>query len=329
MIKSHIVDDYLNYLSASKGASETTLMEYYYDVRNFLRYMRYRKEDLDIHSEDLSQISIDNVDIDFIKTIDKQDIYAYISYLDKVRKNSNRTRYRKLSSIRSFYNYLCNKVDLLDHNPSENIDLPRIEKRLPVHLSLDDCIKLLDHVESYKQREIYRCRDVAIVTLFLNTGLRLSELSALNVKDISPDNTINIIGKGNKERMIYLNDSTMDALNDYLRIRKEEGLENQEALFLSMRKNRMSNRSIQHMIKKHLEEAGFDTTKYTVHKLRHTAATLIYHYGNTDLRSLQEILGHESVTTTQIYTHVKQDEIKQAMLDNPLGHIDEIRETKK
>ncbi|WP_322622756.1 tyrosine-type recombinase/integrase, partial [Aedoeadaptatus coxii] len=216
------------------------------------------------------------------------------------------------------------KIELLEKNPTENIDMPKIERSLPVYLTLEEAVHLLNTVENSKQKEIYRLRDYAITTLFLNCGLRLSELANLNIADLNKDNTLRIMGKGSKERLVYLNNSVQEALRGYLRKRNELEVD-QDALFLSMRKNRMSNRSIQHMLEKHLKAAGFDTRKYTVHKLRHTAATLMYQYGNEDLKSLQEILGHESVSTTQIYTHVNLEDIRYTMSQNPLSNMDDVK----
>lgn len=322
MIQSGIVDDYLNYLKAARGRSESTVKEYYYDIRQFLRYMRIRKEHLKVES--LDEVSIEDVDIELLETIKKSDIYAYISYLDSTRGNSGRTKFRKISSVRSFFDYLTYKIELLDKNPTENIDMPKIERSLPVYLTLEEAVHLLNIVENSKQKEIYRLRDYAITTLFLNCGLRLSELANLNIADLNKDNTLRIMGKGSKERLVYLNGSVQEALRGYLRKRNELEVD-QDALFLSMRKNRMSNRSIQHMLEKHLKDAGFDTRKYTVHKLRHTAATLMYQYGNEDLKSLQEILGHESVSTTQIYTHVNLEDIRYTMSQNPLSNMDDVK----
>lgn len=322
MIQSGIVDDYLNYLKAARGRSESTIKEYYYDIRQFIRYMRIRKEHLKV--ENLEEVSIDDVDIELLETIQKSDIYAYISYLDSTRGNSGRTKFRKISSVRSFFDYLTYKIELLDKNPTENIDMPKIERSLPVYLTLEEAVHLLNTVENSKQKEIYRLRDYAITTLFLNCGLRLSELANLNIVDLNKDNTLRIMGKGSKERLVYLNGSVQEALRGYLRKRNELEVD-QDALFLSMRKNRMSNRSIQHMLEKHLKAAGFDTRKYTVHKLRHTAATLMYQYGNEDLKSLQEILGHESVSTTQIYTHVNLEDIRYTMSQNPLSNMDDVK----
>lgn len=322
MIRANILDDYLNYMRAARGRSDGTVKEYFYDIRQFLRYMRVRKEGLAVES--LDEVDIDSVDGDLLRKIEKADIYAYISYLDRERKNNSRTKFRKISSVRSFFDYLTYKVDVLEKNPAENIDMPKMEKSLPVYLTLEESIQLLRSIQNFKQKNIYRLRDYAIAMLFLNCGLRLSELASLNVKDLNKDRTLRIIGKGSKERLVYLNDNVERSIDAYLLARKTEGLADEEPLFLSMRKTRMSNRSIQHMLEKHLKNAGFDTRKYTVHKLRHTAATLMYQFGDEDLKSLQEILGHESISTTQIYTHVNLEDIRHTMNQNPLANIEDV-----
>lgn len=327
MIRANLLDDYLNYMRAARGRSDGTVKEYFYDIRQFLRYMRVRKEGLAVDS--LDEVDIDSVDGDLLRKIEKADIYAYISYLDRERKNNSRTKFRKISSVRSFFDYLTYKVDLLEKNPAENIDMPKMEKSLPVYLTLEESIQLLRSIQNFKQKNIYRLRDYAIAMLFLNCGLRLSELASLNVKDLNKDRTLRIIGKGSKERLVYLNDNVERSIDAYLLARKAEGLADEEPLFLSMRKTRMSNRSIQHMLEKHLKNAGFDTRKYTVHKLRHTAATLMYQFGDEDLKSLQEILGHESISTTQIYTHVNLEDIRHTMNQNPLANIKDVEKMLK
>ncbi len=317
MIKSNILDDFLDYLSSSKGHSQNTIKEYYYDLRIFLRYMIIRKTNFYDNVKSLDGVDIDKVDEDLLKAINKQDIYAYISYLDKERKLSNKSKYRKISAVRAFFDYLTNKIDLLKVNPSESVDLPKIEKSLPIYLNLDQAINLLKTIENSKENDFYMTRDYCICTLFLNCGMRLSELSQINISSIK-DEMIRVLGKGNKERQIYLNNACIYSIKNYLKHRPKVST---DALFISMRKKRMSNRSIQHMIEKHIRNSGLDPNKYTVHKLRHTAATLMYQYGNADIKSLQEILGHESITTTQIYTHVNDAMLKNTVEQNPLSNI--------
>ncbi|MGI5950107.1 tyrosine recombinase XerC [Peptoniphilus sp.] len=317
MIQSNLIDDFLDYMKTTKGSSENTIKEYYYDLRMFVRFIKVRKG---LVSEDISfdDIPVEDIDAKTLGEVTKQDIYAYNSYLERTRKISNRSKFRKLSSVKSFYSYLFNKIDVIKYNPVQDIDMPKIEKTLPVYLSLEQCIDLLNTIENSKQKEVYKTRDYAIVTLFLNCGMRLSELSNIDVSHITDKSQLTVLGKGNKERTIYLNKACIDAINRYLKFRPEV---KEDALFLSMRQNRMSNRSIQHMIEKHMKNSGLDTSKYSVHKLRHTAATLMYEYGNADIRSLQEILGHESVNTTEIYTHVNDDQLKNMVKSNPLSNI--------
>ncbi|EFI42292.1 phage integrase SAM-like domain protein [Peptoniphilus sp. oral taxon 386 str. F0131] len=317
LINSNIVDDFLSYLSTTKGASQTTIKEYYYDIRIFLNFIFVRKGIIDEKS--INEIDIDAINIDILKSINKMDIYAYNSYLDKIRKNSNKTKYRKISSIRTFFNYLSNKIDVIEFNPIEDIDMPKIEKRLPIYLTLEESKLLLKTVSESKIKDKYKTRDYAIVVLFLNCGMRLSELSGLNIKDVNNDNTLRVTGKGNKERTIYLNNACVNALKNYLNYRNDT---DNKALFLSNRNTRLSNRQIQRMVEKYINASGLDSEKYTVHKLRHTAASLMYQYGDADIRSLQEILGHESVTTTQIYTHINDKQLKNTVDNNPLSNID-------
>lgn len=319
MIRSNPLDDFLDYMRSTKNSSENTIKEYYYDIRLFLRYIMIRKNIVD-KSLDFEEIEIENIDMDILNSVEKQDIYSFNSYLVKNRHLSSRSLHRKISAVRSFFHYLVNKVDLVEKNPLEYIDMPKIGKTLPIYLTYEEALNLLKTIENEDMMPKYKTRDYAIVTLFLNCGMRLSELSSINIDDIKKDNTITIVGKGNKERTIYLNNACLYAIDNYLKNRPKV---QSDALFLSMRENRMSNRSIQHMIEKYIIKSGLDPKKYSVHKLRHTAATLMYQYGNADIRSLQEILGHDSVTTTEIYTHVNERQLKNTVENNPLAKLNE------
>lgn len=319
LISSNLVDDFLDYMKSTKGSSDNTVKEYYYDLRVFVRFIKKRKNLVD-ESIDFNDIAIEDISPEVLESVTKQDIYAYNAFLERERKISNRSKFRKISSVRSFYNYLYAKIEVIKKNPIIDIDMPKIEKTLPVYLTLDQSLNLLKTIEKSKIKALYRKRDYAIVTLFLNCGMRLSELSAINISHLKDDNTLKVIGKGNKERTIYLNEASVYAINEYLKLRPQI---KDDALFLSMREQRMSNRSIQHMIEKHMKNSGLDTNKYSVHKLRHTAATLLYQYGNADIRSLQEILGHESVNTTEIYTHVNKKSLKKLVESNPLSKVRE------
>ena len=231
------------------------------------------------------------------------------------------TRARKVSTIRVFFKYLASKAKLIETNPAQNLETPKLDKRLPKYLSLEESRKLIEVTKTASDEN--KERDLAIITLFLNCGMRLSELVGINIKDINfSENKLNVIGKGNKERTIYLNKSCMDAINDYLKVRPHEGVkyESKDALFLSKRKERISNRMVQEIVKRELAKAGLDLNKYSTHKLRHTAATLMYQYGHVDIRALQVLLGHESISTTEIYTHVNDEQVKDAVNKNPLAN---------
>lgn len=319
MISSNLVDDFLDYMKSTKGSSDNTVKEYYYDLRVFVRFIKRRKNLVD-DSIDFNDIPIEDISPEVLESVTKQDIYSYNAFLERERKISNRSKFRKISSVRSFYNYLYAKIEVIKKNPIIDIDMPKVEKTLPVYLTLDQSLNLLKTIEKAKMKPVYKKRDYAIVTLFLNCGMRLSELAGINISHLQDDNTLKVIGKGNKERTIYLNEASVYAVKEYLKLRPQI---KDDALFLSMREQRMSNRSIQHMIEKHMKNSGLDTNKYSVHKLRHTAATLLYQYGNADIRSLQEILGHESVNTTEIYTHVNKKSLKKMVESNPLAKVKE------
>ena len=312
-----ILEDYLNYMEAIKGTSPNTTREYFFDLRTFFRFIKLRYKLVDKNTP-FEEIDISDVDIEIINKINIQDLYSFISYVDRDRNNGNFSKHRKVASLKSFFDYLYSKVNLISKNPADKLEFPKTDIRHPIYLTLEECETLLNTVLENKNN-LFRKRDYAIVTLFLNCGLRLSELSSINLNKIK-DDTLTVIGKGNKERTIYLNEACINAINDYMAVRPKDGPDN-NALFLSMRKRRMSNRAIQHMIDKYLEKAGFDTSVYSTHKLRHTAATLMYKYGNVDIRALQEILGHENVSTTQIYTHIDDDRLREAVKSNPLSNI--------
>ena len=310
-----ILEDYLDYMETIKGTSANTAKEYYFDLRTFLRFLKIRYKMVE-STTIFDEIEIDDIDIDFIRQIDIQDLFAYISYTDKKRSNSNSTRARKVASIRSFFKYLHSKVNLIESNPALNLEFPKIDARHPVYLSLEQAENFLKTILA-NPNPLYRNRDYAIVMLFLNCGLRLAELTSIDIDKINGDDNLTVIGKGNKERTIFLNEGCVQAIEDYRMLRPD--VPGEKALFLSIRKTRISNRAIQHMIDKYLKKAGLDTEIFSTHKLRHTAATLMYKYGNVDIRALQEILGHESVATTQIYTHIDNERLRDAVKSNPLS----------
>lgn len=312
-----ILEDYLNYMETIKGISPGTIKEYSFDLSIFFKFLkiRYKLVSREIEFKD---IYIEDIDIKFIRRVNLQDLHSYISFVDKKRNNNNLTKSRKVASLRSFFDYLHTRINLIDTNPALHLESPKANSRLPVYLTLDQSNQLLDAALNNKNEE-YKKRDYAIIMIFLNCGLRLSELSSIDIDKIRDDDTLTVIGKGNKERTIFLNKACVEAIEDYLIVRPQINNDN-KALFISKRKNRLSNRAIQHMIDRYLVKIGLDTSIYSTHKLRHTAATLMYKYGNVDIRALQEILGHESVATTQIYTHIDDDRLREAVKSNPLSN---------
>lgn len=310
-----LAQDFLSYMDTIKGKSAKTIREYHYDLRSFFRFLKlhYRLIPLD---SDLSTISVTDIDIDFIKKISLSDLYAYMSYLSLDKSNKVTSRARKVASLRSFFNYLSTKAKVLEVNPAKELESPKLGKRIPKYLNVDESKQLLNAIDGDNKE-----RDFAIITLFLNCGMRLSELISINLSQIK-DDKLTVIGKGNKERTIYLNLAAKTALNEYLRVRPNENLKDKNALFLSEQRKRISPRTVQYIVKKYIIAAGLDPEKISPHKLRHTAATLMYQYGNVDIRSLQEILGHESVSTTEIYTHINKDQLKDAVNKNPLANFE-------
>jgi len=317
-----ILKDFLIYHETIKGHSKNTVDEYYLDLRTFFRYLKISRG-LVPRSADIDEIPINDVDLDFVKTVSLTEVYDYLSFLsrDRVRNQRSRetefgisaaSRARKIASIKSFYKYLTVKAKLLDFNPVQDLDSPKLPKTLPKYLTLEESQKLLSSVDGKNRK-----RDYCIICIFLNCGLRISEIVGLNISDIRPD-SLRIMGKGAKERVVYLNDATAAAINDYLLERKSIAAIDRNALFLSNRRTRMGRESVHSMVKKSLLKAGLDADKYSSHKLRHTAATLMLQNG-VDVRTLQELLGHEHLNTTQIYTHVDNSQLRTAAAANPLG----------
>lgn len=316
------INSFLDYSVTILNKSPNSIKEYNYDLAMFFKFMK-------IHfgltkEQDFENIKINDFSVSDLRKITLNDIHAFISYLAIEQRSKAATRARKISTIRIFFKYLSQKTSLIDTNPAQNLETPKQDKRIPKYLSLDDSKKLLDVTANEDKDNRNKERDFAIITLFLNCGMRLSELVGINIKDINfSDCKLNVIGKGNKERTIYLNKACMNAINSYLAVRPHEGIKfnSRDALFLSERRERISNRTVQYTVEKELKRAGLDTNKYSVHKLRHTAATLMYQYGNVDIRALQELLGHESISTTEIYTHVNNEQVREAVEKNPLADL--------
>ena len=326
-----IIREFLGYIGTIKGKSPKTVSEYYLDLRTFFRYIK-RKRGLVPDDLPFGQICIDDIDLELIRTIDLTQVFEYMNFLSTERHNSAATRSRKVSSLRSFFRYLTDKTGKLAKNPVQELETPKLKKSLPKYLSLEQSLDLLSQ-ELKNANEKTRDRDYCILTLFLNCGMRLSELVGLNLDDVHlTDATMKITGKGNKERMVYLNDACIDAVKRYLAVRPNDGLIDRKALFISAQRKRISPKTVQYLVKKYLSKIDLGGPGYSVHKLRHTAATLMYQQGHVDIRILKDILGHENLGTTEIYTHVSSEQMAKAEQANPLAKVrqnDKILRQKK
>ncbi len=308
-----VLREFLGYIGTVKGKSPKTVEEYYLDLRTFFRYLK-KKRGLVPADTEFEKIDISDVGLDLIRTVDLTQVFEYMNFLAEKRSNSADTRSRKVSSLRSFFTYLTNKTGKLKTNPVEQLETPKLKKSLPKYLTLEQSIELLSKAGSE--------RDYCILVLFLNCGMRLSELVGLNLNDVHlREAKLKITGKGNKERIVYLNQACQDALKGYLAVRPHDGLLDRNALFISRQRRRISPKTVQHLVKKYLAQIGLGGPGYSVHKLRHTAATLMYQQGHVDIRVLKDILGHQNLGTTEIYTHVSSEQMARAAQANPLAKI--------
>ncbi len=309
------VIEYLHYLDFVKQRSPRTINGYYLDLRSFFRYMAY---EWDLVPRDAKPESIDLTTIDTkrIATVRKSDIFSFLDFAS-MNHNGSSSRSRKMSALRGFFDYMCNQVGRLQSDPTANISLGVPKKVLPKYLTLEESVRLLQNIHS----DFYE-RDYCILTLFLNCGMRLTELISINLSSFR-DNTIRIVGKGGKERLVYLNDACHSALEPYLAARASlQNLVDKDALFVSKKTGkRLTSRRVEQIVARCLDSAGLGGQGYSPHKLRHTAATLMYQYGGVDMLALKEILGHENVSTTQIYTHVNQRQLQDAVAASPLADI--------
>ena len=318
-----LVRDFASYKTAIQNCSVKTVSEYLLDLRLFFRFLLADRQGISPESDEFSKIDIRGVDLEFIKSIATEDIYGFLMYSGAVRNNMWSAKARKLSAIKAFFRFLVVKRKLLEVNPAIDIEAPKPKKSLPKVMTVDEAKALLDAVKNDKESKSVT-RDYAIITLFLNCGMRVSELCGIDLADIDRElRSVRVVGKGNKERIIYLNDACKYALGDYITERSESDNSkiNTTALFLSSRDQRISVKTVQWMVYKYLGLAGLEQKHYSVHKLRHTAATLMYQSGNVDVRVLKDILGHEQLNTTQIYTHVSNESMEKAMAANPLADI--------
>jgi len=316
------ITEFSQYMFVVKGRLPRTVEQYEIDLMLFFKYLKATRNGLPLGGEDFDNMTIYELDHDFAASVTKTEVMAFLVFATNERENSARTRARKLSSLRAFYRYYCGTMMRFKDNPTANIDSPKIPKTLPKHLSADESVELLRAVNSDDESR-FKERNFCIITLFLNCGMRLSELVGLNVGDLDRElRSMRVMGKGAKERIIYLNDACRSALTAYLVVRdKEPAGGHRNALFLSSRHKRISKQMVQTVVYKYLDAAGFDNRGLSVHKLRHTAATLMYQTGKVDIRVLKDILGHEQLNTTQIYTHVSNSEMERAMTQNPLAEL--------
>ncbi len=307
---------YLNYMWNIKGKSETTITEYYTDLRTLFRFLKVYKG---VAPKDLEfdKITITDIDISFLKSITLNDLFEFMNYIARSRKNSATTRARKTSSIKNFFKYLTNKIHVLEVDPSKELEAPKKAETLPRYLTLEESLELLNAVDGPNKE-----RDYCIITIFLNCGIRLSEMVGINLGDIDlKEKTLRVVGKGNKERQIYLNDACIKALKEYLLVRNPDKTKDKKAVFISRQSGRLSPKTVQAMVYKYLNKIGLNNKGYSVHKLRHTAATLMYQHGQVDIRILKDILGHENLGTTEIYTHVSSQSLREASQKNPLSNV--------
>ena len=312
----YYLEQFLTNMRIIRNRADRTEEAYYIDLRTFLRYLKVKHRDVPAETE-WSDIRIDDVPIEYIESFTLNDAHVYLRFLKDKRGNETATRARKCSALKQFYIYLHQKAKLIESNPMTDLELPTVKNKLPKFLSLDDSVKLLESIDSKN-----KTRDYCIILLFLNCGMRLSELVGLNLEDYSKANrTLRLFGKGSKERIIYLNDSCIEALDDYINnARPNETARDKSAIFLSANKTRINKRRVQQIVEESLSRAGLANTGITTQKLRHTAATLMYQYGGVDTLVLKEQLGHKSVGTTEIYTHLSNENLKAAAESNPLAN---------
>ena len=317
-----LLKDFVNHELAIRNRSELTVDEYALDLILFFRFLKQYRN-LVPPTLAFEDIDISDIDIAFLRTVSLADAYAFLSYCKSERDNDAAARARKSSSIRAFFRYISVQQKLLDENPMQELETPKKKKAQPKYLTLEESMRLLDSVEGK-----FKERDYCILTLFLNCGLRLSELVSINYTDIKDNHTLVVTGKGNKQRTVYLNDACMTAIKNYMAVRPVDRVPQKDktALFLSSRFQRISPKTVQHIVYMYLDKCGLSDRGLSVHKLRHTAATLMYQYGNVDVLVLKEILGHENLGTTEIYTHIVDDQLKKASDANPLA---KVKQTKK
>lgn len=309
------VQEYLRiYLDVTKGKSKLTILEYASDLRTFFRYIVSLKSG--ISPDDIDEkFDMSYIDIKFIESITTYDIFKFLDYCNDKRTNSNSTRARKISTLKGYFSYISTKMRYLETNPMDPVEAPKNKKTLPKYLTLEQSVALLNSVDG-KNKD----RDYCILMIFLNCGLRVAELVNLDIGDLNFDEkTMIVTGKGNKQRKIYLNKACLNAITAYLKVRPHDNVKDRNALFLSRLNKRMGRQAVQNMVYHYLEKIGLGGGGYSVHKLRHTAATLMYQHGDVDVLVLKDILGHENLSTTEIYTHLLDKQLQEAAKRNPLS----------
>lgn len=309
-----VLREYLGYMETVKGRSSNTVNGYFIDLRTFFRFLLIQRGVCKASPD--AQPDIRLVDMDLIRTVTLADLFEFMNYSKSQRDNTNVTRARKVSSLRQFFHYLTEVTHALSDNPAKNLSSPKLPSRMPKHLTYDQSLQLLQLAGQGKYAE----RDYCIITLLLNCGLRRAELAGLNRTDVRDDNTLRVIGKGNKERILYLNEACQQALAAYLPKRPLEGTKDKKALFYGHTKDRISLQGVHYIVKGYLKQVG-GAEEFSAHKLRHTAATLMYQQGGVDLLVLKEMLGHKNLGTTEIYTHTSNEQLRQAAAANPLSKV--------
>lgn len=313
----YYLNDFFTYQRVVKLKAEKTIEAYYSDLKLFLRYLKVKHGDVKADTP-FKFIEIKDIPLDYIRSFTKLDTLQYLNYVASERGNTAKTRHRKLASLRMFFRCLYRDLNLITADPTKDVDYPKMHEHLPKFLTLDESINLLENMNT---DDPFYLRDYCIITLFVNCGMRLSELVGLNLQDVNLDErSMRLLGKGNKERIIHVNDACADAILTYLPTRKKSD-EEPNALFLSKRGTRISNRRVQQIVDNALKDSNLDQRGLSTHKLRHTAATIMYQHGNVDPLMLKEILGHKSISTTEIYTHISNEGMKQAMDATPLANI--------
>ena len=316
-IMPDIVNEFISDLIVTKNTSKTTVNEYVSDLYLFFRFIVCKREKLSSPADLEKNYDLSYIDAEYISQITLKDVNEFLVYCSSERSNSPVTRARKASAIRGFFKYTADKMNYIDRNPVAKLEISAPKKKLPKYLTLEESISLLESIDGEN-----KIRDYCIITLFLNCGLRLAELVSLNISDINfNENKMVVTGKGNKQRVVYLNKACIDSINSYLQVRPRDRVADadRDALFLSRLNKRIGRQAVQLMVYHYLDKIGLKGQHYSVHKLRHTAATLMYQHGEADLLVIKEVLGHENLSTTEIYTHVENSKVREAVSKNPLS----------